>query len=284
MQQGMEQLQNSSDQALAKILDRGQMRRLREIKLQSDGPFVVLQPDMAMKLEINDEQIAELRQAQATSGAQRRQVMSQMRDVFQSLRNGQPGQTAANGQAAADANANTSAIPAGNGNGGRGRQGARGANTAQVGNGGPGGRGGPGGNRRGRFDPEAMRKLMEQPEVQAKMDQIRQQEDALTDQAYAMVFKTLDRRQGGTFRKMLGEKFDVSLLRRRPGGPARPATTEAANGDTPATANAEAPTAKTTTTSNAAAKSASTSATATSAAPKTKSATTKSPVRRRGSR
>jgi hypothetical protein len=65
-----------------------------------------------------------------------------------------------------------------------------------------------------------MRKFMEQPEVQAKMDQVRKQENDLTDRSYTMVFKALDRGQASTFRKMLGKKFDLDLIRpgRRPRG------------------------------------------------------------------
>ena len=293
MQQAMTELQNSTDQALAKILDRKQMTRLREIKLQSEGPFVVLRPDIAEKLEVNGDQASELQQAQGDINSQRGQIMSQMRDVFRSFRNDQPGQGDSNGQnsSATASNANTNTNRANNANtgtngaanGGRGRQTRGGNNAAQAGGaggpGGPGGRGGPGGNRRG-FDPEAMRQYMEQPAVQAKMDQIQQQEAALTDKAYALVFKPLDRRQGGTFKKMLGEKFDLSLLRRRPGGAPRPGAAP------PATATADAPAARNAATPSTAAQPATAKAATTSDAPKSAdaAAATKPAVRRRGSR
>ena len=76
--------------------------------------------------------------------------MQQMRTLFTSLRNSQPQN---NNDAAANAGGNQ---PGGqNGNG-------------------PGNRGGRGG-----FDREAMRKAMEQPEVKAQMESMREKEAAL---------------------------------------------------------------------------------------------------------
>ncbi len=295
MQQAMTQLQNSSEQALAKILNRTQMTRLREIQLQTEGPFVVLKPEVAQKLEVNEDQASELQQAQSKINTQRGQIFGQMREVFQSFRTAQPAPADANGQAAstpaANANGNSNTANSSAPTGGRGRQGRGGNNITQGGPGGPGGPGGfggpggpggPGGNRRG-FDPEAMRTFMEKPEVQAKMTEIRQQEEALNDQGYALVFKTLDRRQGGTFRKMLGKKFDVSLLRRRPGGPAQPGAP--ATVDAPAATPAAAPAAKAATApSTAAQNETANDAATTSEPPKSEPAAAKPAVRRRGSR
>ena len=56
-----------------------------------------------------------------------------------------------------------------------------------------------------------MRKFMEQPEVKAKMEELRTAQEQQRERDYAMVFKALDRRQGSLFRKMLGKKFDVQL-------------------------------------------------------------------------
>ena len=52
---------------------------------------------------------------------------------------------------------------------------------------------------------------MEQPEVKAKMEELRTAQEQQRERDYAMVFKALDRRQGSLFRKMLGKKFDVQL-------------------------------------------------------------------------
>jgi hypothetical protein len=292
MRQGMEELQAGSEQSLAKILDRKQVQRLREIQLQVEGPFAVLRPDVSEKLELRDEQAEEIREIQNTANQQRRETMSQSRDIFQSFRNSQQGQTGANDQNPPPANGN------GNANAGRGRQG-RGNNGGRGpggngGNGGPGGPGGPGGNRR--FDPEAMRKFMEQPEVKAKMEEMMKQEDALTERSYAMVYKALDRRQASGFKKMLGEPFDVKSVRQGfmrgfggPGGNRGPA----GNGNASENANANSNGGSNSDASNATAKSGETktddsNSTSTKTTDKTdttkSSPAVKSTVRRRGGR
>ena len=53
---------------------------------------------------------------------------------------------------------------------------------------------------------------MEQPEVKAKMDELRTAQEQQRERDYTMVFKALDRRQGSLFRKMLGKKFDTELV------------------------------------------------------------------------
>ena len=70
----------------------------------------------------------------------------------------------------------------------------------------------PTGKPRPRFDPAAMQKIMEQPEVKAKMDESRKEQDQLREREYAMVYKAMDRRQVATFKKMLGKPFDVDSL------------------------------------------------------------------------
>jgi hypothetical protein len=86
-----------------------------------------------------------------------------------------------------------------------------------------------------------MKKFMEQPEVKAKMDELRTAQEQQRTRDYAMVFKVLDRRQGSAFKKMLGKPFDVQLVMagmfRGPGqrnGPGAAATpkNDAAKADT----------------------------------------------------
>ena len=57
-----------------------------------------------------------------------------------------------------------------------------------------------------------MQKVMEQPEVKAKMEETRKEQSQLRDREYAMVFKALDRGQVSLFRKMLGKPFDVDSV------------------------------------------------------------------------
>jgi hypothetical protein len=197
MRQGMQQLEGKAEQSLARILDKNQLRRLYELQLQLEGPFAVLKPDVAERLELREIQADEIRQVQAEAGEVRRQIAAQSRDLFRSMRESQ-----GNG--------------GGNGNG----QAARGNNRGRGNN---GGQGGPGGNRGG-FDREAMRQFMERPEVKAQMEESRKREQALTERSYALVYKSLDKPQVSTFKKMLGEPFDLNLIRQAmmrggPGGP-----------------------------------------------------------------
>jgi len=245
MRTAMERLQNESERELGRALDKNQAKRLKEIQLQVEGPFAVLRPEITEKLELGEEQVAQIHEIQNESNQARRQAMAAGRNVFAGFRKNQQGN---NNQAAANpADPNAPAGQAqngnngnGNGNGnGRGRNG-RGGNA--NGRGGPGG-GGPGG--RGNFDPEAMRKYMEQPEVKSQMEQMRKQQDQIRDQSYAQVYKVLDRRQSSAFKKMLGKPFDVDSItngffrgpgQRGPGGGAG----AAAKSDTAKADNAEA--------------------------------------------
>ena len=92
-----------------------------------------------------------------------------------------------------------------------------------------------------------MQKVMEQPEVKAKMEETRKEQEQLRDREYAMVYKAMDRRQVAMFKKMLGKPFDVEsvmggFFRGGPGG-----RRNGANGNAnQATAAAKADTAKTT--------------------------------------
>jgi hypothetical protein len=204
--QAMEELQHESERDLTRALDKNQFQRLKQIQLQVEGPFAVLRPEIAERLELSEEQVAQIQEIQNESNQARREAFTANREIFAGFRKNQGG---GGNPAAADTNgdqAQNANPQAGNGNpqtaNGRGRNG-RSGNAA-------GGRGGPGG--RGRFDPEAMRKYMEQPEVKTKMDQMRKQQDLIRDQSYAQVYKVLDRRQTSAFKKMLGKPFDVDSL------------------------------------------------------------------------
>ena len=115
-----------------------------------------------------------------------------MQQNFQLIRSLMPNQPAGGNPPAADGQPSDPNVPAATAGGG-----------AQAGQGGPGGRGGRGGrgggangqNNRPRFDPAAMQKVMEQPEVKAKMEETRKEQSQLRDREYTMVFKALDRRR-----------------------------------------------------------------------------------------
>ena len=134
--------------------------------------------------------------------------------------------------------------------------------------------------RMGRTTAQAMQKIMEQPEVKAKVDEAReeaQKEQAqLRDREYAMVYKAMDRRQVSVFKKMLGKPFDVEsvmgggFMRGGPGGPG--GRRNGANGNAnQTTAGAKADTAKTTPAASADSSAASTTTTKSAATPRRQS-------------
>ena len=109
----------------------------------------------------------------------------------------------------------------------------------ENGNGRNGGRG-----NRGRPDPEAMKKAMEDPQVQAQMEQMNTQDQKLENQFSLAIAKVLTPRQRALYKKMLGAPFDRSKMGtggpwggRRGNGP----------GGNPATAKAGATASKTAT-------------------------------------
>jgi hypothetical protein len=221
----MQQLQHETDSQLARTLDKTQFKRLNEIQLQAEGPGAVIREDVAQKLEITDEQHEEIQGILREAGQARGQIMRKNFDYMRSLMPapaggnapGQgPGQAPGQGPgAAADPNQNGGGQAQANagGQGGRGNRGNRGNRGGNAnGQGGPGGPGGQG-QGRPRFDPAEMQKVMEKPEVKAKMEETRKEEQQLRDREYAMVFKAMDRRQVSTFKKMLGKPFDVDAMR-----------------------------------------------------------------------
>ena len=90
--------------------------------------------------------------------------------------------------------------------------GQNGGNNGNGGNGGGNNGNGPGRGGRGGFNPEVMKKAMEDPQVKAQMDQFRQQGQKLENQFATAINKILTARQRSMFKRMLGAPFDRSQL------------------------------------------------------------------------
>jgi hypothetical protein len=196
--EAMNELRQTAETSLGKILDKSQVTRLKQIQLQLEMPMVVLREDMVEKLQVDEAQYAMIQEARTenrtASGAVRKSRGAIMKTAFSRIN-----PNAANGGANNGGNAN-----GGGGNNGNG-------NNANGNNGRGGGRGGR------NFDPEAMRKVMDDPEVKAQMEQIQSQEEKLTAQLTNAIYKILGPRQRTMLKKMLGAPFDISQL--RGGGP-----------------------------------------------------------------
>jgi hypothetical protein len=187
MMEAYTELQQGSEQTLAKILSRGQYGRLKQIQLQQEGPRALLREDMIEKLILDEDQVAEIRE-----------LLNEGRQAqFQTFR--------------ARGDIMKGAFPQDNAN--------NQANGGQAGNGGGGGGRPRGPNMRDPAVREAMQKYLEQPEVKEKLDAIQGQTDKLQKQLNSAVLRVLGKRQAANYKKMLGAPFDITQLRGRPGGP-----------------------------------------------------------------
>jgi hypothetical protein len=183
----MNEIQQGSEQALAKILERGQFGRLKQIQLQLDGLRALTRPDMIEKLTLGEDQVEQIQQL---------------------LREGQQAQRE-NGRPWGDMMKTAFPNPNAGNNGQNG--------GGQNGNG--GGRGGRGGfpNMRDPAVREAMNNFMEKPEVKAKLEEMRTGNEKIQSQLAMAVNRALGKRQAAAYKKMLGAPFDLSQV--RGGGP-----------------------------------------------------------------
>jgi hypothetical protein len=192
MREAMNELRQSTEQALAKILSRGQVGRLRQIQLQLEGPSALVRDEIAEKINLDEVQVESIRELMNERRQMQRENGQAQRELFRQMRPNNPNQNADAGNNADNpGNANP-----GNNNGGNGNR----------------------GNNR-RFDPEAFRKFMEQPEVKAKMDEFRTGQQKVEDQFVAAVNKVLSPRQRANYKKMLGAPFDRTKMGGPWGGP-----------------------------------------------------------------
>jgi hypothetical protein len=178
----MQEFQQECEHELARVLDKPQCKRLREIRLQVEGAGAVLRDDVAEKLQLREDQRAEIQEIVTQTNAARRELM---RKNWGLLRSRMPTLPADPDSLAADGQSENP----------------------------PDEQNAPsGGGGRGSFDPEALRTVLEQPQLKAKMAETRKEQQQLREREYALVYKAMDRRQVATFKKMLGKPFDVELL------------------------------------------------------------------------
>jgi len=188
MREATDELRQTAESSLGKILDKGQAIRLKQIQLQLAGPSAVLREDMMDKLQIDESQVALIREVMGEHRVAQRETRKTrgdlMKAAFARLIPASPN----NGQ--------------NDGNGGTGQNGGNGRN---------------GGRRGGRFDPEAMKKVMDDPQVKAQMEEIEGQNEKIENMFASAVNKVLTRRQLTTYKRMLGAPFDRSKM--TAGGP-----------------------------------------------------------------
>ena len=91
MREAMQTLQQQAENELARTLDKNQAKRLKEIQLQVQGPGAVLREDIAERLEIREDQHAEIQAVLAQANMARRDIMQKN---FQFMRSLVPNQAA----------------------------------------------------------------------------------------------------------------------------------------------------------------------------------------------
>jgi hypothetical protein len=210
MREATQELQQSAEQSLAKLVGKAPFARIKQIQLQLEGPGALVRDDMAEKLLLDEPQVEMIRELLDEHRQAQREMWTSRRQFFVQARGNNPDPNRANQ----------------GGNGGNPGDGANADNGAQRPN-------------RPRFDPEAFRKTMEDPAIQAKMAEFREMDQKLGDQLSIAVNKVLTPRQRNNYKKMIGAPFDRSKL----GGPpwAQPGRngsnqTAATNGNRPASA------------------------------------------------
>jgi hypothetical protein len=172
-----QEITQNTESALAKILDKTQVARVKQIQLQLDGPSALLREDMVEKLNMTDEQQEQIRELRNEQRQASREVQKSRGQFFAKLMP-PPDNNAADG---------------GNAQNGNQRRG--------------------GGGGRGNFNPEAMKKAMEDPENQKQMEQFREDSSKIDEQFSATVYnKVLYPRQRTIYKKMLGAPFDRSKM------------------------------------------------------------------------
>jgi Spy/CpxP family protein refolding chaperone len=229
-QETMTQLRNAGDQNLGKILDKGQVARLKQVQLQLQGPWVVLRDEMIEKLNITEEQVVQLREIRNGQREKQREVQKTGRAAFDAvMKQANPNFVGFGGGRGNRGNGgnNGGRNNGGGGNNGGGNNG--GGNNGGGNNGGGNNGGGQNGNQGNRppLDEAARQKFrdqmkvaMDQPEVKEQREKQRAQEKAVDDQSYALVSKALYPRQRATLKKMVGAPFDRSVMGGPFGGPA----------------------------------------------------------------
>ena len=169
-----QELTTNAESSLSKILDKAQVTRVKQIQLQLAGPNALLRDEMIERLNMTEEQLEQLRELRN----EERQLSGEVRKSQGAFfRNLMP-PPADNGQT---------------------------ADNGQNGNQRRGGRGG--------FNPEAMKKAMEDPDNQKQMEQFREEQTKVETQFAAAVYnKVLDKRQRALYKKLLGPPFDRTKM------------------------------------------------------------------------
>jgi hypothetical protein len=171
-----QELTQNTESALAKILDKTQVARVKQIQLQLDGPDALLRDDMIEKLNMTDEQLEQIRELRNERRQASREVQKSRGEFFAKL------------------------MPPPDNNAQNGGNGQNGGNQRR-------------GGGRGNFNPEAMKKAMEDPDNQKQMEQFREESSKIDEQFSATVYnKVLYPRQRNTYKKMLGAPFDRSKM------------------------------------------------------------------------
>ncbi len=186
----MNELRQGAESSLGRILDKGQVGRLKQIQLQLEGPTAVLREDVMDKLQIDEAQVALIREV---AGENRDAGQAMRRSRFEAMKT-------------AFARLNPDAAARGQNGGGNGN--GAGGNNAN----GNDGQNGGGRGRRGNFNPDAFRKLMEDPQVKAQMEEVQTQQQKLDAQLASAINKVMTPRQRAMFKRMLGAPFDRSKM------------------------------------------------------------------------
>lgn len=214
-------LQREVETSVTKTLNKRQKDRLAQLELQREGPMALARKEIASKIKLTTAQSKEVKA-----------IVDEMRAAMASSMPRPPGGGPPNGGRGGPA---TNGSQRGGPNRAPGDDSAPREEEAAVApgeNGPPAPRGeGPAGGRSRRAGgPEGGRPNFDSPEFQAQFAKMREAQERIRTTATQKIDEVLTAEQKASFAKLLGEPFDFSTIRRRPGAPGRPGRGPATKG------------------------------------------------------
>jgi hypothetical protein len=219
MRERMDEMQQYSEQSVAKVLTTAQQKRVLQIMLQIEGPLAVAKPDIAEQIGMTEEQLALVEEVMTGMRDAEREQRQQRRQAF-----GGPGGPGGPGGQGGPGGRRGGQNQDANGGAPQEKAKAADANAQAKGQGGQNG-----GRNNRQFQPptpEQMKAFAENMKTSAV------EQEKIRTEAITRISKILNKPQRDAFNKLLGKRLDdlTKLLPegggfggfgRMPGGPGR---------------------------------------------------------------
>ncbi|WP_158633596.1 hypothetical protein [Tautonia sociabilis] len=178
----MQQMQQQADMAVASVLSKDQVKRLKQIILQAKGPMAVTEPELQAALQLMPVQIEQIAMIKQEMETKQQVTNNARRELFGAV------------------------FGRGRNQGGQQEQGGNQQGGNEPPQQGSGGQDDQNDNNRGRG------RFQIDPETQAKMDELQSQSELYEKEAIKKIGQVLTRSQISQYNKLIGEKFDFSQI------------------------------------------------------------------------